>query len=186
MERPDPHPDQEDIDKIRSLLNEIKDILVDFINNDFRRLSQDLVTQGIIDENYFNDFKNNYVPIINQRMYDLDGYIQTHRYDPSFKDAVRGSGFLRPEVDTKKSGFDRIKTLWNKFKYKSTRLALRCAEVLFEEIDTILESLAKFIPGLEGLVEIKKHIKNGISAAEVASEAASESSDKGSWLPTPT
>ncbi|MGC2428001.1 MAG: hypothetical protein WA421_13270 [Nitrososphaeraceae archaeon] len=107
---------------------------------------------------------------LKQRIHDADGYIQTHRYDPNFKDAVRSSGFFRPEVDTKKGLFDKIKNnLWYRFKHKSPRLALRCAGVLFEEIDSILESLAKFVPGLEGLIEIKKHIRNGLSAAEVAS-----------------
>ena len=60
MERPEPHPDKEDIDKTSYLLNEIKDILVDFISNHFGRLCQNLTYQGILDENYFIDFTDKY------------------------------------------------------------------------------------------------------------------------------
>jgi hypothetical protein len=171
LERPTPHPDQEDIDKIRDLLKEIRDILTDFVENDFQRLSQSLITKGVVDPNYFVDFSNKYVPLIRQWIYDADGYIQAHRYDPNFKDAVRSSGFFRPEIDTKKDWLDKVKNFWYRFKHGSSTLVLKCTGVVFEGIDNILESLAKFIPGLEGLIEIKKHIKNVVSAAEVASEA---------------
>lgn len=173
MERPSPHPDQEDIDKVLELLKEIRDILTEFISNDFQRLAQSLITQGIVNVNYFNDFKNTYIPIINQRAYEMHGYIEAHRYDPDFKEKVRSCGFFRPEVDIKKERLSGLRSFFSRFKNGPTRLALRCARVLFEEADTILESLAGFVPGLHGLIEIKKHVHNGVSAAEVASDAAS-------------
>jgi hypothetical protein len=71
------------------------------------------------------------------------------------KDAVRGSGFLRRQIDTKKDWLDKVKKLWSRFKHGITRSAFKCAGVLFEGIDNTLESLAKFIPGLEALIEIR-------------------------------
>ena len=54
------------------------------------------------------------------------------------------------------------------------RLALKCARVLLDMIDTILESLRKFFP-VEGLIEIKKHTRNEVSIAELVTEAAAGS-----------
>lgn len=173
MERPSPHPDQDDIDKVLELLKEIRDILTEFISNDFQRLAQSLITQGIVNVNYFEDFKTTYIPIINQRVYDAHGYIEAHKYDPDFKEKVRSCGFFRPEVDMKREWLSRVRNFFTRFKNGPTRLALRCARVLFEEADTILESLAGSVPGLHGLIEIKKHVHNGVSAGEVALDAAS-------------
>jgi hypothetical protein len=155
---PDPNPDQEDITQIIKLLTEIKDMLTDFINNDYKRLCANLVARGIVDKNYFDEYKNNHVPLIRQRMNDAIGYIEAHRYDPGFKNSVRNNGFFRPEGNTKKSRFNKF-GIWlvDKIKKKPIKFALKCAEVLLEEMDTILESLAGFVPGLEAVIEIKKH-----------------------------
>ncbi len=172
-ERPKPHPDQDDIDKIPNFLKDIRDVITEFINNDFRRLSFSLVVNNFVNEDYFNDFTNTYIPIITQHIHDAIGYIDTHRFDLDLIDAIRNCGFMRPDVDIKRKAFDFIKNMWNTIKGKSVKLALNCAEVFFEEIDTILESIGKFVPGLEALIEIKKHIKNTLSASKVALEYVS-------------
>jgi hypothetical protein len=79
---------------------------------------------------------------------------------------LRSVGFLAPQVDFKKRWFDKFKDLWYRIKDGPIQIARRFAGVLFDEIDTILDSLAKVFPALEPLIEIKEHLKNAVAAQE--------------------
>ena len=111
----------------------------------------------------------NILPIINYTINEAKGYIDHHRYDPAFKDGLRNVGCLGPQLRFKKRWFDKFKNIWNRIKNGSIQIARRFAGVLLNEIDLILGSLAKVIPVLEPLIEIKEHLKNAISAYEESS-----------------
>jgi hypothetical protein len=159
-------PDQKDIDKIKSLLEDIRSLLERFINEDFERLAAPEFSDEV------NFVRSEMLPIINYTIRESQGYIDHHRYDPSFKDGLRSVGFLAPQVDFKKRWFDKFKTMWDQIKRGPIQIARRFAGVLFDEIDTILGSLAKVIPVLEPLIEIKEHLKNAVSAQEARSTSA--------------
>jgi hypothetical protein len=156
-------PDQKDINKIKSLLEDIRSLLEGFINEDFEHLA----TPEFIDE--INFVRAEILPIIHHTLNESQGYIDHHRYDLSFKDGLRTVGFLAPQVDFKKRWFDKFKSTWNQVKRGPIQIARRFAGVLFDEIDTILGSLAKVIPVLEPLIEVKEHLKNAVSAQEARS-----------------
>ena len=118
-----------------------------FFTFSYKKLCVSLIARGILDNNYFDEYKNNHVPLIRQRMNDAIGYIEAHRYDPGFKNAYVIVVFFRPEGHTKKSRLNKFGTwLVDNIKKKPIKLALKCAEVL-EEIDAILESLVDLCLG---------------------------------------
>ncbi len=72
---------------------------------------------------------------------------------------MRSVGCLGSQLSFKKKWFGIFTNIWNQIKKEPIKIAKRFAGVLFDEIDTILGSLAKIIPVLEPLIEIKEHLK---------------------------
>jgi hypothetical protein len=159
-----------EIDRIIPILYDIRDILEHFINEDFERL---------VDSNFGNispDLKTIGIPIIRTRIDEAVTYLDSRRYDPTFRDALGNFGFTRPEIEIKISFFDKVKHAWQRVKNGPVRIARKCASVLFDEMDTILGSLAKIVPVLEPIIELKEHMRNAMSASDVLEEEKKKAS----------
>jgi hypothetical protein len=158
------HPEQEDIERIIKTLDDVRDMLIQFIDRDFQRLVHPDFRDDVVAVK--DDFKS----IIKQKIFNAQGYLEVHRYDPEINDKVRNADLSGVQGERKTNFLRKIKDkFFQVLADPWTDIARKFVNVTFDTIDTYLKSASGFLPGLEAITEIKEYMKHAINASETLS-----------------
>ena len=152
-------PTEKEINEIRDLLKEILAHLNSFIEKDYPELGH----PAFVDMD--KEFRPDMFRILEERFNEADSYIKERARNEVFLVSMGNVGFSGKELTLKQKALKKAKEIYEKLRTKGKEIWRKFAPVFLDFIDDILDSLAKAIPVLEAVAEIKKYFKNSINAA---------------------